>query len=233
MRRALRMMWMFGLPVGLAAPPARGDDKAIAQQAFQEGRALMAAGKIAEACPKFAAAAQLSQTAGVRLNLADCYAKLGKTASAWAKANEALSLAERTGDASATALARDQMSALQPKLSYLTIVVASESAPQGLEVALDGERIPAAVWGTALPVDPGEHEITGTAPGRKPARLKTTVSDPGTRATLSLPTLLPSDDGAQPAAAAAQPAGPATPPAPEGRGSSWSTTKTLAVASGG
>jgi hypothetical protein len=180
--------------VALMASSARADDKAIAQQAFREGRELMAAGRVAEACPKFAAAAQLSPTAGVRLNLAACYGKLGRVASGWAKANEALSIAERAGDLAATKLAQEQISALEPRLSYLTVVVQRTSAAPGLEVTLDGEAIPSQVWGTALPVDPGDHEVTARAPGFQPSTTKTTITGDGTRTTVPLPTLQPIED---------------------------------------
>jgi hypothetical protein len=228
--RSLCLGSILVLSVGLAPAVARADDRAIAQQAFQEARALMAAGRVAEACPKFAAAAQLSQTAGVRLNLADCYAKLGKTASAWAKASEALSLADRVGDTAAASLARDQMSALQPKLSYLTLVVDRDGAPAGLEITLDGEKIPAPVWGTALPVDPGEHEIGATAPGRQPSSTKATITAEGSR--VSADVVLPAVQGAPvappPATGAAEAGGQAS-----AGGSSWSTGRTLALVSGG
>ena len=103
-------------------------------------------------------------------------------ASAWAKANEALALAERSGDAAAVTLARDQMSALRPKLSYVTIAVSKETAPPGLEIALDGEKIPEGVWGTALPVDPGDHTVSAKAPDHGPWSTKATVTGPGERA---------------------------------------------------
>jgi hypothetical protein len=222
--RPLFLSTLVTLSVAITSSPARADDRAIAQQAFQEARALMAAGNVADACPKFAAAAQLSQTAGVRLNLADCYAKLGKTASAWAKASEALSLAERAGDTAAASLAHDQMSALQPKLSYLTLVVDRAGAPVGLEVTLDGEKIPPPVWGTALPVDPGEHEIGATAPGHQPSSTKATITGEGSR--VSAPVALPATP--PPANGAAQPGSDT----PDG-GSSWSTARTLALVSGG
>jgi serine/threonine-protein kinase len=234
------MRWLLVAAVtlsaaGLTPSVASADDRAIAQQAFQEGRDLMAASRVAEACPKFAAAAQLSQTPGVRLNLSDCYAKLGKTASAWAKANEALSLAERAGDSTAASVAHQRMAALEPKLSYLTIVVAKENAPQGLEVALDGETIPSAVWGTALPVDPGMHEVTARAPGRKPSSTRTTMTGEGARETVSVPVALAPEEN---------PAGPsrasplrtdATQADAETSGGGWSrqTAHTLALATGG
>jgi hypothetical protein len=214
----MRFLWIpsIVLAVGFLPATARADDRAIAQQAFQDGRDLMAAGRFAEACPKFAAAAQLSQTSGVRLNLADCYAKLGKTAMAWAKASEALSLAERGDDWAAAALARDRLAALKPKLSYLTIMVARETAPDDLEVAIDGEKIPGPVWGTPLPVDPGDHEVTATAKGRQPASMTVKIAGPGAPTIVTLPDLAPAGGDERPA-------------------SIWSrrTARTLALVSGG
>jgi hypothetical protein len=183
--RSLLLSSVIVIAAVLGPSKARADDRAVAEQVFKEGRDLMAAGKVAEACPKFAAAAQLSQTAGVRLNLADCYAKLGKTASAWGKADEALTLAERAGDKAAADLARDQMAALKPTLSYLTIAVSKETAPQGMEVAVDDEKIPDAVWGTAFPVDPGLHRVTAKAPGRKRST-KMVLMEAGAPSTVSV-----------------------------------------------
>ncbi len=230
--RSLSLPSLVVLAASMVARVANADDPAIAQQAFEEGRVLMAAGRVAEACPKFAAAAQLSQTAGVRLNLAECYAKLGKTASAWAKAKDALSIAERAGDSVAASLARAQMSALQPKLSYLTIVVAREGAPQGLELALDGEPVPAPLWGTALPVDTGEHDIAARAPGRQPASTKATVAAQGDRVTVSLPALLAAPETPPVPAPGAGLAAP-PPGADVSGGSSRTTVRVVALVSGG
>jgi hypothetical protein len=195
----------------------------------------MAAGKVAQACPKFAAAAQLSETAGVRLNLADCYAKLGRTASAWAKADEALTFAERAGDSAAAGLARDQMASLKPSLSYPTITVSRESPPQALEVALDGQKIPDAVWGTPFPVDPGVHEVTASAPRRKPWSTKTTVMEAGARSSVSVPTLeAERTEEASPPHAALQASTPrASSDAVSGGGWSRGTAHVLALVSGG
>lgn len=239
--RSLPIASALFIASALAGSTASADDRAIAQQAFQEGRDLMAAGKVAEACPKFAAAAQLSPTAGVRLNLATCYAKLGKTASAWSRADEALTLAERAGDSAAATLARDQLAALKPNLSYVTLAVAKETSAPAMEVALDGEKIPGAVWGTPFPVDPGEHAISATAPGYKPWSTKTTVAGTGTRSIVSVPVLVAQETGA-PSTGAPTPAraalgGSTVEPAPgepaPGGPRSLGTVRALAVVSGG
>jgi len=184
--RSLPLASAVAVATALAAGGASADDRAIAEQAFQQGRELMAAGDVAAACPKFAAAAKLSQTAGVRLNLADCYARLGKTASAWAKADEALAIAERAVDVAATDLARSRLADLKPQLSYLTIAVA-KAVVRGTEIVLDGDAIPDGLWGTALPVDPGEHEVVVKAPARRPWSMRTIVRGPGSRTTVSVP----------------------------------------------
>src|SRR5690348_1000013 len=73
--------------------------KATAEALFEEGRKLMAEGKVAEACPKFADSEQLDASSSTLLNLASCYEKLGRTASAWATYREAASLANANGRA--------------------------------------------------------------------------------------------------------------------------------------
>src|ERR1700679_3410075 len=92
--------------VATVARSSYADDRAAAQLLFQQGKDLMRSGDFAHACPKFEAAGQFSATPGVRINLADCWVKLGRTASAWGKFDEALSLAERSGDKPAADAAR-------------------------------------------------------------------------------------------------------------------------------
>jgi hypothetical protein len=222
--------------LALTTLPARADDRAVAQQLFQQGRDLMATGKIAEACPKFAAAADLTSTAGVRLNLSDCYEQLGRTASAWAKAQDALTAAERMGDAAAAQAARERVAALEPKLSYLLVTVEKEAAVAGLEVFRDGEKVPAAAWGAPMPVDPGEHEVSATAPGRKRWSEKKAVTGAAAKVSFAVPALQEDPRAAASITPAPAPAGA---PAPDGSSppdeapSSWSTQRTFALVAGG
>ena len=72
-------------------------DKATAEALFAEGRRLMSSGDYKTACPKFAASQKLDPGLGTSLNLADCYEKLGKTASAWAEFRDAAAAAHRVG----------------------------------------------------------------------------------------------------------------------------------------
>lgn len=78
---------------------AEGPDVAGAEALFEQGRKLMAQGKVDEACPKFAESERLAPAAGTALNLATCYEKQGRTASAWGMYHEAISLSITSGQA--------------------------------------------------------------------------------------------------------------------------------------
>jgi hypothetical protein len=168
---------------------ALADDLGTAKQLFAEGKTLMASGKVAEACPKLEQAAALSQTPGVRLNLADCWLKLGRTASAWAMYHEARVLAERAGNDAAADEAKKASAAIEPTLSKMTLNVSEDVAAAGIELTRDGEPVVRAEWGKAVAVDPGEHEIAARAPGRKPWSTKRAVATRGALVTIDVPAL--------------------------------------------
>ena len=206
------------IATALSAAPSRADDLATAQQLFRQGKSLMSEGKVAEACVKFEGAAQLSPTAGVRLNLAECWAKLGRTASAWAKYEEAETLAERAGDAPAAQLAKERRAELEPSLCYLTVAVPEYAAVQGLVLTRDGHKLPQAAWNTPVPVDPGDHVVVASAPGRTTWTSTRGVMGAGVRISVTIPAL--QEEGA--AAGEPQDASPA-----------GGTRRTLAIVSGG
>jgi serine/threonine-protein kinase len=138
-------------------------DKASAEALFNEGVALIAAGVAAEGCRKLEGSQAVEATLGTELRLADCYERLGKTASAWATFKHAQSWARQNGQADREELARQRVEALAPELSYLTLFLAG-TAPPGLKVTRDGSTLPLASLGVALPIDPGEQRIEASAP---------------------------------------------------------------------
>lgn len=62
------------------APVAAAQGKSPADVLFDEGTALMNAGKYAEACPKLEQSLKLDPGIGGMLWLADCYERAGRTA---------------------------------------------------------------------------------------------------------------------------------------------------------
>ena len=186
--RSLVTIGLLSAIAPMAFPTAaHADDRAAARALFDEGRRLMKGGKVAEACAKFEAASHLTQTTGVRLNLAVCWAKQGRTASAWGMYDEARALAERNGEAAAIELADKGKAELGPKLSKLVVTVASGTP--GIEVTRDGEAVTAGAFGMGVPVDPGEHRIEAHAPGRKAWSSQVTVAGEGTQVTVAVPAL--------------------------------------------
>jgi hypothetical protein len=126
----------------------------------------MEAGRFSEACPKLAESQRLDPGGGTILNLAVCYEKDGKLASAWAAYNEALSAAIKDGRKEREQLARERVGALAPKVPRLVVSVPATSEVSGLEVLLDGQPLRRAAWGVDSAVDAGTHRVEARAPGR-------------------------------------------------------------------
>lgn len=166
-------------------------DRALATELFNEGRQLMAAGKAAEACPKLAESHRLDPGGGTVLNLALCYEAAGKLASAHSALNEALALARRDEREDRVVIATERLAVVEPQLSRLVIEVPPNSDVTGLEVRRDGADVARAAWGSALPIDGGEHQIVVRAPGRLEWTTTIKVLAANDKRTLVVPRLEP------------------------------------------
>jgi hypothetical protein len=166
--------------VAAASADARADtnaaDKAAAETLFDEAKRLVKERKYAEACPKFAESLRLDTGIGTMLYLADCFEKNGQSASAWAQFREAAGAANAAGQFDREKKARARAAVIEPKLSRLSIGVSGQAADiAGLEVKRDGVLVSKPLWGSAVPVDPGDHVIEASAPGRKKWSTKVTL----------------------------------------------------------
>lgn len=221
--RALALAGALSLSLTAASLPAQAEPtstekKAAAQALFDEARALSTASKYAEACPKFIESERLDPTMGTKFYLADCLEHIGRFASAWTYYLEVTDAARAAGLKDREAFARDRAAALQPKLARLTVSVAEATrAVPGLAVRRDGLAISEALWGTAVPVDPGEHVVSAEATGKAPWERRIELKDPGQTVTVEVPAL----ENSKPVAATPAPAPPApalvTPPPPPSR----------------
>src|SRR5262249_3151976 len=151
-RRVLAVLTLLALDRSAAA---EGTDKAVAEALFQRGRALVAEGKIAEACTKFAESQRIEAKIGTLLNLADCHERQERTATAWAEYSEAFAQALRADQKERQDFAEERIRALEKRLSRLRIE--SESPLAGMSASIDGVHLGAAVFDTPVPVDPGDH----------------------------------------------------------------------------
>jgi hypothetical protein len=171
-------------------------DEAMARALFDEGRKLMEVGQYSAACPKFEAARHVFASTGVLMNLADCYDKTGRTASAWTTFGDAASVASRAGRQGDEIEAKRRQGILEPHLSRLTLRVTHEVP--GLTLEDDGVTIPRGAWNVPIPVDPGPHELTAEAPDRQSWKKSFEVSGTAQATTVEVPELLGQQAGAAP-----------------------------------
>src|SRR6185312_17027855 len=102
----------------------------------------MEQGDYASACPRLSESYTQDPSTGTLLALAYCQEHLGQTASAWASYAEVVSRAKREGNADREQAAREHATALEPKLSRLTIAVGADvAATPGLVVTRDGHAV--------------------------------------------------------------------------------------------
>lgn len=165
MRRGLGIALAILFTVSRAAAQPSGQDVATAQALFEDGKRLMQQGKHDEACPKLVESQRLDPGGGTLLAIALCHEGQGKTATAWADYNVALGQARKDGRADREQTATEHIKALEPKLVRVRVTVAQKV--DGLEVKRDGTLVGEAQWGTALPVDPGDHLFEASAPKKE------------------------------------------------------------------
>jgi hypothetical protein len=166
---------------------AQQDNSAAVEALFDEGKRLMADGRVAQACPKFLASYNLEHRLGTLLNLAACYEKNGQLASAWARFVEARTLAARNNQPERQQFANEHATTLEPKLSKLTVSIAKPLP--GLEVKVDGQPVAAGAWGVAVPMDAGKHAIEATAPDHVAYKGEVTLGGDADQKTVTVPEL--------------------------------------------
>ena len=159
----------------LTTPHAEAADaSSLADALFHEANDLLAAGKISEACAKFAESERIDPQLGTLLNLAACHEKEGKTATAWSEFDELAEKASARGDTARVTFARAHVAALEKRLSRLRLLFTP--GIQLSELRVDGEPLGSAAWTTDLPLDPGAHVLALSAPGKKTRELPVTVT---------------------------------------------------------
>jgi hypothetical protein len=197
MIRAIAIAFVFTF-VTWSSPALAQSKGAQAEVLFRQGRKLMTAGKLAEACTAFDESQKLEPAVTTLLNLAACREKVGELATAW---GQFLDAARQTRSASDTAtqqlhdVATARARKLEPRVSKLTINVPQRSQIDGLEITRGTERINAGLWNRALPIDGGTYTITARAPGTNQWSTEVTVAAERDTKTVEIPDLrnLPRD----------------------------------------
>lgn len=188
--RAVRVL-MASISFSVApSAMADGTDSAAAELMFQQGRDLLRAGRIAEACPKLAESQRLDPASGTLMALALCHEAEGKLASAWAEFVDVEARSRNDNRADRAQVAHEHAEKIHPRLSTLEIrVPASVAALPGLEVRRNGVLLGPSAWNTSLPIDGGAHVVEVTAPGKLPWKGTAQVAPESASALVSVPEL--------------------------------------------
>src|SRR5579883_136464 len=224
----LRALALAALALSVGATrEARAEEPAqmaTSHALFYRARELMNQGDYALACPKLEQALALAPDgSGIKFNLAFCYEHVGKVASAWGLFLDVANVEKLAGHADREQAARSSADALASRVPHLTLEV-GEPLP-GLTITRGGVQVERAMWGSRLPVDPGDYEVRASAPTRVAWTTRVHL-DEGSEVSLSVPKLAPAPAPPPPAAHDA--------PAHAATGfASWSWQRKSAVVLGG
>lgn len=179
---------LVAFPVGPAFAQTAAD-RSAAQGLFDDAKREMQAGDARSACPKFEESQRLDPASGTLLNLALCYERTRRVASAWSTYLEAASASRAAGHTDREKLARERADALAPRVSKLRIIVEDEHPPADLEIRRGKVVVGKAQWGLAIPADLGEYEVVARAAGRKNFRTVARIASEGTVQDVRIPVL--------------------------------------------
>ncbi len=182
MTRLLVSLIVCALAARAGADPGAA---AAAEAAFQRGRQLMKDGKTDEACREFERSHRLDPQLGTEYNLALCWMKTGKYASAWSAFRE---VAQRDVNPTRRDQAAAKAAELEPKLSKIHIT--ARSLPPGASVVGNGAQLTNLI-DVESPIDPGNYDIVITAPGYKSTTIKVAITELGQTTPIDLPPLEP------------------------------------------
>lgn len=183
-----RACWSLTIAAGLCSTPALAQH-AEANLLFDEGRAAMGRREYLQAISKLEQSQQLDPAVGTLLNLAECYALLGRSASAWSAYRDATSLAATTKQLERERYAARKAQELEPTLSRVVVLVRAEARIPGLSLTRNGVPLPEGLWGASVPVDPGAQHIEAKAPGYQTWKHDVDVAENGGSAQVEVPAL--------------------------------------------
>lgn len=164
----LALLAILGGPAGALAQATDPTAAAAAQALFDAAGERMDRGLFDEACPRLEEALRIAPSAvGAKLRLGECYEGQRRFASAWTLYVAGETAARAAGQLDRERKARERASAMEQRLSRLTVVVPpARSALPGLVVLRDGVAVGPGQWNLAIPVDGGTHTLAATAPGK-------------------------------------------------------------------
>ena len=186
----LSRSWIVMGVLALGSPAFAQSASAEAEVLFRQGRELLEAGKIAEACAAFESSQRASAATTTLFSIGVCREKNGDLATAWGAFVEVQRVARSSSDPSDQqlgSLAQANATRLEPRLSKLTLTVAHPIA--GLEIRRGELVVGVGAWNRALPIDGGTYAIFARASGHAEWSTSVTVKAEGDTAQVEIPAL--------------------------------------------
>ncbi|MEO6419320.1 MAG: hypothetical protein ABIP39_07950, partial [Polyangiaceae bacterium] len=167
--------------MSLVAVPAAAQtaaDLAEARKTFASALADEEHAQYEAALEKFRRVQAVRETVAVRYRVGACLEALGRFKEAVAAYEGAIALGSGgdPNNAESIRAARVKVADLAKRSPSLSLTL-SGTAPAGAAVELDREAVPPQALGTAIPVDPGTHVVSATAPGATPFRTELTLAE--------------------------------------------------------
>ncbi|MDI1481348.1 hypothetical protein [Polyangium sp. y55x31] len=182
--------FVIALLVSAAAPAIAGEraqDAPSAQDLYVSAQKLFDRGNFAEALVGFRHAHNASGSPNARIMIGNCLVALGRTAEAYEEMSATLREATKRAETEPKyALTRDaaakHVALLESKVGKLVVEVAD---PSGVEVTVNGSRVPPEKLGVPFAVDPGTVVVAATRADGRSVRREQTV-EAGASAQVSL-----------------------------------------------
>lgn len=156
---------------------------------FNEGTALLKAGKTDEACQKLAESQRIEPAIGTLGLLAFCHEQSGKLATALREYSEVAELSRLAGQPPREKVARERVTELSRRVTRLSIQL-SQPADE-VVVTLDARRLEASELGVATPIDAGSAELRIAGPGLEPWSQTLAIPADGSTLRVVAPRLAP------------------------------------------
>lgn len=154
---------------------ALADNTSRSDALFEQGRELEKAGHLAEACEKYHAALELDPNAvGTMLNVALCYERAGKVASAYKLFKDARDRAHEQNLGPHAQAAEEHMQTLEGQVPHLALAFA-EAPTDDTKIVVGDEVIPRDAASDVL-VDPGVVTVVVSRPGRVTYETRVTIA---------------------------------------------------------
>jgi len=184
------------LSASLAYADPTPSEVQAARELFKKAEADEDAGKWDDALDKVKRAFSVKPTPGLRFHIALCEEKLGQLVAALADYTAADQMAREQNNKDVIDAVAEPLKTLRIRVPTLTIEV---PAARGSEVELDGKAIAQGLYGVAMPVEVGTHNVTAKAPGKRPFSTQVTLhereADTATVKWIDLPPVVTPNDG--------------------------------------